>query len=90
MSYVSLVLVGLWVLTAIARPPRIPAIVPPQPRNSRTCAPSEVKFTNPDPATVETLVSELAHPEPRRVLYAIDLLDAMDKRSLVTPLLLCA
>ena len=33
-------------------------------------------------------MSELAHHEPRRVLYAIELLDSMDKRHLVTPLLL--
>ena len=31
-----------------------------------------------DPATVETLVEELAHPDEQRVLYAIDLLEALD------------
>ena len=51
-------------------------------------APAELRFNNPDPSSVETLVTELAHPDPRRALYAIDLLDAMDKRHLVTPLLL--
>ena len=51
-------------------------------------APAQLRFNDPDPQSVETLVSELAHPEPRRVLYAIDLLEAMDKRHLVTPLLL--
>src|ERR1700741_4048453 len=34
------------------------------------------------------MVSELAHPEPRRALYAIELLDAMQKPHLITPLLL--
>src|SRR5688572_5783171 len=87
LSYVSAVLIALWVLTAIAARREYMRSFR---RNleEQNVAPSEVKFTNPDPATVETLVSELAHPEPRRVLYAIDLLDAMDKRALVTPLLL--
>ena len=87
LSYASLTMVGLWVLTTVrARNEYLRTF-----RNNleqQRVVPSEVKFTNPDPATVETLVSELAHPEPRRVLYAIDLLDAMDKRPLVTPLLL--
>ena len=41
-----------------------------------------------DLSTVETLVEELAHPDERRVLYAIDVLDSLDKRNLITPLLL--
>ena len=41
-----------------------------------------------DAATVETLVEELGSSEEHRVLYAIDLLDSLDKRNLVTPLLL--
>ncbi|MEO6221833.1 MAG: Npt1/Npt2 family nucleotide transporter [Vicinamibacterales bacterium] len=87
LSYASLTMVGLWVVTTIrARKEYIRTF-----RNNlehQNVVPSEVKFTNPDPATVEALVQELANPEPRRALYAIDLLDAMDKRSLVTPLLL--
>lgn len=39
-------------------------------------------------ATVEALVEELGSPEEHRVLYAIDLLDSLDKRNLITPLLL--
>ena len=39
-------------------------------------------------ATVEALVEELGNPEEHRVLYAIDLLDSLDKRNLITPLLL--
>lgn len=50
--------------------------------------PADVRGTTLGPQAIETLVSELSHPEPRRVLYAIDLLDAMDKRHLVRPLLL--
>ena len=41
-----------------------------------------------DAATIEALVEELSSPDDRAVLYAIDLLEALDKRNLVTPLLL--
>ena len=87
LSYVSAVLVGLWIVVAIAARREYMRSF----RKSieqQTVAPAELRFNNPDPQSVETLVSELAHPEPRRVLYAIDLLDAMDKRHLITPLLL--
>ena len=87
LSYASLTMVGLWVITAIAA--RREYL-----RSFRTSIeqqavePSTLRLNDPDPSSIETLVSELAHPEPRRVLYAIDLLDAMDKRRLITPLLL--
>lgn len=48
----------------------------------------EVRVTVADFTTVETLLEELASPDDQRVLYAIDLLDSLDKRNLVTPLLL--
>ncbi|HWI17347.1 MAG TPA: Npt1/Npt2 family nucleotide transporter [Vicinamibacterales bacterium] len=87
LSYASLTMVGLWVITAIAaRREYLRSF-----RRSieqQAVEPSTLRMKDPDPATVETLVSELAHPEPRRVLYSIDLLDVMDKRHLVTPLLL--
>jgi AAA family ATP:ADP antiporter len=87
LSYVSLVIVGLWIVTAFAARREYMRSF----RKSieqQTVAPADVRLGEPDPSSVETLVSELAHPEPRRALYAIDLLDAMDKRHLVTPLLL--
>lgn len=87
LSYASLTMVGLWVVTAMAaRREYLRSF-----RRSiehQDVVPAELRFNNPDPSTVETLVSELAHPDTKRVLYAIDLLDAMDKRHLVTPLLL--
>ncbi|MBY0493592.1 MAG: MFS transporter [Cyanobacteria bacterium] len=87
LSYASLTMVGLWVLTAMAaRREYLRSF-----RRSieqRVVEPATLRLKDPDPATVETLVSELAHPDSRRVLYAIDLLDAMEKRHLVTPLLL--
>jgi len=87
LSYASLTMVGLWVATSMrARKEYLRTFR--QSLEQQNVVPEQLRFTNPDPATVETLVSELAHHEPRRVLYAIDLLDAMDKRQLVTPLLL--
>jgi len=87
LSYLTVVLVGVWVLTAMAARREYMRSFR-QSIEQQVVAPAALRFNDPDPATVETLVSELAHPEPRRVLYAIDLLDAMDKRRLVTPLLL--
>jgi len=87
LSWASLTMVGLWVITAIAaRREYLRSF-----RRSieeQGVEPSTLRLNDPDPSSIETLVSELAHPEPRRALYAIDLLDAMDKRQLVTPLLL--
>jgi len=87
LSYASLTMVGLWVATAmLARREYLRTF-----RRSieqQDVMPADVRATTLDPKSIETLVSELSHPEPRRVLYAIDLLDAMDKRHLVTPLLL--
>lgn len=87
LSWASLTMVGLWILTAMAaRREYLRSF-----RRSieqQAVEPDTVRLNTPDPSSVETLVSELAHPEPRHVLYAIDLLEAMDKRPLITPLLL--
>ena len=48
----------------------------------------ELRLSGSELSTVETLVQELAHPDPARVIYAIDVLESLDKRNLVTPLLL--
>jgi ATP/ADP translocase/HEAT repeat protein/CRP-like cAMP-binding protein len=48
----------------------------------------DVRLSGSELSTVETLVQELAHPDPGRVIYAIDVLESLDKRNLVTPLLL--
>jgi ATP:ADP antiporter, AAA family len=49
---------------------------------------TDIRVNAADLSSIETLVTELAHPDPRRVVYAIDLLESLDKRNLVTPLLL--
>jgi len=87
LSYASVVMVGLWILMAIhAKRGYLAAF-----RGSierRDLAPAEMRLDAADLSTIETLVQELANPDPDRVVYAIEVLESLDKRSLVTPLLL--
>ena len=87
LSVASLVLLVLWVYLSVqARNGYLAAF-----RRSieqRVVQPAEVRLDVADLSTVETLVEELAHPDEGRVLYAIDMLESLDKRNLVTPLLL--
>ncbi len=55
---------------------------------SRDIAPAAIRTNVADAATIEALVEELSSPDEHAVLYAIDLLEALDRRNLVTPLLL--
>ncbi|HKZ31096.1 MAG TPA: Npt1/Npt2 family nucleotide transporter [Vicinamibacteria bacterium] len=86
-SYASLAVMALWVLTAVrARREYLASF-----RRSIERREVEASAARPDladPATVEALVEELAHPDEQRVLYAIDLLEALNRRRLVSPLLL--
>jgi AAA family ATP:ADP antiporter len=50
--------------------------------------PVEMKRETGDPAAIETLLEELGSLDSQRVLYAIDLLDSLEKQNLITPLLL--
>ena len=87
LSFASLTLMGVWIVMALrARREYLSAF-----RRSieqHQVAPAEIRATQADLQTIETLVEELAHPDERRVLYAIDLLESFEKRHLVTPLLL--
>ena len=87
LSLASLTLMVIWVFMALrARREYLSAF-----RRSieqHDVAPADIRTTQADLQTIETLVEELAHPDERRVLYAIDLLESLDKRHLVTPLLL--
>ena len=87
LSYASLIVTALWIMMALrARRGYLQAFRLSIER--RDLAPAEVRLSGGDLSTVETLVQELAHPEPARVVYAIDVLESLDKRNLVTPLLL--
>ncbi len=87
LSYASLTMMALWGAFALtARREYMKAF-----RRSieqQDVHPADVRLDSADLTSIETLLTELSHPEPRRVLYAIDMLDALDKRQLVTPLLL--
>ena len=87
LSYLSLSVMVLWVLFAMrARKEYLAAF-----RRSieqQNVRPADIRLDTADLNTIETLVRELSHDEPRRVIYAIDLLETLDKRHLVTPLLL--
>jgi ATP:ADP antiporter, AAA family len=87
LSYASLVLTAVWMAVALVgwreyqRAFRASI-------GSRAIAPGTMRADVADPATIETLVEELSHPDETAVLYAIDMLEALDKRHMVTPLLL--
>jgi ATP/ADP translocase/CRP-like cAMP-binding protein/HEAT repeat protein len=87
LSYASVTMMAIWATFALtARREYLLAF-----RRSieqQAVKPQEIRLESGDLSSIETLVTELAHPEPRRVLYAIDMLDALDKRQFVTPLLL--
>jgi ATP:ADP antiporter, AAA family len=87
LSYATLVLVAIWLYMAL-RAKREYVASFRRSIDQQQVEPSEIRLDTADLSTIETLVSELSHPDPRRVIYAIDLLDSLDKRHLVTPLLL--
>jgi ATP/ADP translocase/HEAT repeat protein len=87
LSFVSLTLMGAWIwLAERARREYLGTF-----RRSLAhgdVAVAELRTPHADLQTIELLVEELAHTDERRVLYAIDLLESLDKRHLITPLLL--
>ena len=87
LSYASLTLTVLWVVMAI-RAKREYLAVFRRSIERRDVQPAEIGVTTADLQSIETLIEELGHPDEARVLYAIELLESLDKRHLVTPLLL--
>ena len=87
LSYASLTMVALWVAMSI-RAKRGYLAAFRQSIARRDLAPAEMRLNAADLSTIETLVQELANPDADRVIYAIDVLESLDKRNLVTPLLL--
>ena len=87
LSYISIPISALWIFMAIrARRQYLETFRESIARQE--VEPAEVRLSAADLSTVETLVEELANPDDRKVLYAIDLLESFDKRNLITPLLL--
>ena len=87
LSYVSLALAIVWYVMAF-RAKREYLASFRRSIEQQVVRPEEVRLSGGDLRTLETLVQELAHPDPARVVYAIDVLESLDKRNLVTPLLL--
>ena len=87
LSYASLSLTVLWIFMALrARRGYLEAF-----RRSiemHEVKPAEIRLAVADLQTVELLVEELSSTEPRRVLYAMEILESLDKKNLVSPLLL--
>jgi AAA family ATP:ADP antiporter len=87
LSYLSVVVTGLWIVMAFrARAEYLRSFR--RSLNAREIDPAELRLNAADLSTIETLVQELARPDADRVVYAIDVLESLDKRHLVTPLLL--
>jgi ATP:ADP antiporter, AAA family len=87
LSYASLVMTVLWIAMSIrARREYLESFR--HSLASRSMEAKDLRVPSADLSTIETLIQELAQPEPARVVYAIDMLESLDKRSLVTPLLL--
>ena len=87
LSYASLLLMTLWIAVAIlARREYLRSFR--RSLGARSIAPSTIRIDVADASTIETLVEQLASPDDDAVLYAIELLETLDKRNLITPLLL--
>jgi ATP/ADP translocase/HEAT repeat protein/CRP-like cAMP-binding protein len=87
LSYASLTIMALWVGVAIiARREYLRSFR--RSLDARDIEPEAVRITVADPATIATLVGELASTDESAVLYAIAMLETLDRRHLVTPLLL--
>jgi ATP:ADP antiporter, AAA family len=87
LSYASIAITIIWIVFALkAKHGYRDAFR--QSINSREIRPAEVSAAVADLPTIETLVQELASPDEGRVIYAIEFLESLNKKHLITPLLL--
>jgi len=87
LSWISVIVAALWIFMALrARREYLRSFR--RGLETRAMEVEELKVSGADLSTIETLVQELSNIDPARVVYAIDMLESLDKRSLVTPLLL--
>jgi len=87
LSYVSLCLAGLGVGAALlARREYVRSLR--RGLQQGAIRPATAHLDVADASTIETLVEQLASPDDEVVVDAIDLLETLDKRNLITPLLL--
>jgi AAA family ATP:ADP antiporter len=86
-SYASLAVMGVWIALAL-RAKRGYMVAFRRSLDTEDVQAQDLRHAEPDLFTIETLVEELGHPDPRHVLHAIDLLEGFDRRHLISPLLL--
>jgi AAA family ATP:ADP antiporter len=87
LSYASLALVAIWVVAALlARREYLTTFR--RSLDARTMEPETVRLEVADATTIDTLIAGLSNPDETAVLYAIEMLETLDKRHLITPLLL--
>jgi ATP/ADP translocase/HEAT repeat protein/CRP-like cAMP-binding protein len=87
LSFASLTLMALWVMLA-RRAKREYLATFRRSLAHHDVEAAGIRTLSADLQTIELLVEELAHPDERRVLHAIDLLESLERRRLITPLLL--
>lgn len=87
LSWASLTMIVLWVFAAI-RAKREYQSVFRRTLERQDVAPETLRLNEADLSTIEALVEEQGHPDPRHVNYAIDMLASLNKRHLISPLLL--
>lgn len=87
LSFISLGLTVVWYYgSGIARRQYVKGFR--QSLERRDVEPEGLRLDVADLSTVETLLTELASPDDQHVLYAIEVLESLDKHNLITPLLL--
>ncbi len=87
LSYASIVIMALWIVFALRGRKEYMAAF----RKSivqQDMHAGDIRLETADLSTIEALVEELGHQDPKRVTYALDLLESLDKRHLVSPLML--
>ena len=87
LSYASLTLMAVWIAVA-ARAKKEYLATFRRSLAHHDLEATDIRAPHADRQTIELLVEELAHADEQRVLYAIDLLESLEKRHLITPLLL--
>ena len=87
LSYASLTMMLLWIVTALrARRGYVEAFR--RSIGNGLVKPAETRIEVGDLSMIEALVVELSNPDEHKVLYAIEVLESLGKKKLITPLLL--
>ena len=73
-SYASLAVMAVWIALAL-RAKRGYMVAFRRSLDTDDVQAQDLRHAEPDLFTIETLVEELGHPDPRHVLHAIDLLE---------------